>query len=227
MKITKVTDRTIMLTVSESAESTVNLALVQGSKHNFIIDTGVGSNSTKPLLEFIKNDSKPLIIINTHADWDHFYGNCAFENNIIVSHKLCRERMDKEWEKSVEFVAEKDCITDGEVRKCLPNMTFESTLHFPDDGISLFHTPFHTIDDISVYDAVDKILHIGDTFGFEDGIAYPWGNELDAYKQIVETYKRHDFNICLSGHSEPHGREIIAMMEAAQKPWQEWLKEQG
>ncbi|MCL2353757.1 MAG: MBL fold metallo-hydrolase [Defluviitaleaceae bacterium] len=163
--------------------------------------------------------------MNTHADWDHFYGNCAFENNIIISHKLCRERMSEECSKWSKWIEDNNCTTDGETRQCLPNITFEGSMHFPEDGITLFHTPFHTKDDISIYDAVDKILHIGDTFGFKDGVAYPWGKELDAYKQIIKTYKQYDFDTILSGHSLPQGREAMAMMEAAEEPWQAYLKE--
>jgi len=225
MKLTKITDRTIMLTVPESADSTVNLALILGAKHNFIIDTGVGPNSVQPLLELIKSDDKPIIVINTHGDWDHVYGNCVFENGIIVSHKLSRERMGKEWDEVMLKVKERGQFMDGEVRKCLPNVTFEGSMYFPDDGISLFETPFHTIDDITIYDEVDKILHIGDNFGFAEGLAYPWGKEPDAFKRVVEIYKQYDFNIMLSGHSEPQSKEAIAMMEAAEEPWLKWLKE--
>ena len=222
--LTKVTDRTIMLTVPESADSTVNLALILGAKHNFIIDTGVGSGSVAPLPELAGKD-KPIIVINTHGDWDHVYGNGVFENGIIVAHKLCRERMDKEWEEKLRWVKENDRILDGEVRKCLPNMVFEGELHFPDDGISLLHTPFHTADDISVYDAVDKILHIGDNFGFADGKAYPWGKCEDDFRRMIKIYKKYDFDICLSGHCEPQRGDVIAMMEASFGPWQEYLRE--
>ena len=225
MKLTKITNRTIMLTIPESEDSTVNLALILGTKHNFIIDTGVGSNSVKPLLEQISGDKKPIIVINTHGDWDHIYGNCAFEGGIIVSHKLSRERMDKEWDEKMKLVKERGQFMDGDVRKCLPNVVFEGSLYFPEDGISLFETPFHTIDDISIYDAVDKILHIGDNFGFADGNAYPWGKELDAFRRVVNIYKQYDFEIMLSGHSEPQGKGAIAMMEAAEEPWQAWLRE--
>jgi len=149
----------------------------------------------------------------------------VFENGIIVSHKLSRERMGKEWDEVMLKVKERGQFMDGEVRKCLPNVTFEGSMYFPDDGISLFETPFHTIDDITIYDEVDKILHIGDNFGFAEGLAYPWGKEPDAFKRVVEIYKQYDFNIMLSGHSEPQSKEAIAMMEAAEEPWLKWLKE--
>jgi len=32
---------------------------------------------------------------------------------------------------------------------------------------------------------------------------------------MVEVYKRHDFEICLSGHSEPQTKEVIDYLEVA------------
>ena len=226
MRLTKITDRTIMLTVLESPDATVNLALVLGAKHNFIIDTGVGSGSVAPLMEYIDKD-KPIVVILTHKDWDHVYGNCVFEDMgcMIVAHTLCRQLMDEEWDRIMQRNLQSDRIIDGEARKCLPNVVFDNSLHFQDEGISLFHTPFHTEDGISVYDAVDKILHIGDNFGFKDGKAYPWGKCADDFKKMIDSYKKYDFNICLSGHCEPQTRDVIAMMEASFEPWQKYLRE--
>ena len=51
-------------------------------------------------------------------------------------------------------------FADGEVSKFLPNVTFEDSLHFADDGVYLFHTPGHTAGCISIYDEMDKILCI-------------------------------------------------------------------
>ncbi|MCL2854814.1 MAG: MBL fold metallo-hydrolase [Defluviitaleaceae bacterium] len=223
MKPIKITDRTYELTVKESHEATVNLALICGDKHNFLIDTGVGANSPLPLLEIVKGCPKPLIVINTHGDWDHVYGNCAFESGLIIAHSLARKKIDQGWEEAAKWVLEKGCITDGAVRKTLPNVTFEDVMYFPEDGLTLLHTPFHTECCISIYDSVDKILHIGDNFGFEDGKAYPWGKDVVNFHKVVNTYKQYDFNICLSGHSKPQIGGVIAMMEASLEPWQEYF----
>jgi len=180
MKPVKITSRTFELTVNETPDATVNMALILGKKHNFLIDTGVGANSALPLLEIIKDSAKPLIVINTHGD---------------------------------------DRIVDGEVRKVLPNVTFDSTIYFPEDGLTLFHTPFHTAGDINIYDSVDKILHIGDMFGFSEGKAYPWGKGKEALRRVVEAYKVYDFDICMSGHCPPQ-KGAKVMMEAAE-PWED------
>jgi len=218
MKPVKITSRTFELTVNEMPDATVNMALILGMKHNFLIDTGVGANSSLPLLEIIKDSTKPLIVINTHGDWDHVYGNCAFEDGIIIAHALAHQKIDEGWEADAKMVAESERIVDGEVRKVLPNVTFDSTIYFPADGLTIFHTPFHTTGDISIYDSVDKILHIGDMFGFSEGKAYPWGKGAEELRRVVEAYKVYDFDICMSGHCPPQ-KGAKVMMEAAE-PWE-------
>ena len=95
-------------------------------------------------------------------------------------------------------------------------------MYFPEDGISLFHTPGHTDDGISIYDAVDKALYVGDNFGVFDGEAYLWAEESQASKNFIETYKQYDFDICIPSHSEPQTREVIGLLEAAfAKEWGE------
>ena len=37
-----------------------------GKKYNHIIDTGLGSLSIDPIKDYIKNDNKKTIVINTH-----------------------------------------------------------------------------------------------------------------------------------------------------------------
>jgi len=223
MEITKITDRTTMFTIPESATSYVNLCLIKGKHHNFLIDTGVGESNVNAVLEYLGNDPKPIVAIITHAHWDHIFGNSALEGSLIISHTLCREIMDKQWGNDVKNVLQSNLegigsvnpeYIDAEIHKCLPNLVFDSTLHFPDDGITLFHTPAHTVDGISIYDSVDKALYTGDNFGVFDGVAYYWGEDLSDFERMIEAYKQYDFDICISSHSEPQTKEVIALLEA-------------
>ena len=215
MKITKITDRTTLFTVPESATSYVNLCLIMGKHHNFIIDTGVGESSVKAVLEYLGDSKKPIVAIITHADWDHILGNSALADCTIASHTLCRERIDKEWDTETQERIQKNReYIDPIVHKCLPNLVFDSILHFPEDGITLFHTPAHTQDGISIYDSVDKALHTGDNFGVFDGVAYYWGEDLSDFERMIEAYKQYDFDICISSHSEPQTKDVIAFLEA-------------
>lgn len=216
-----------MFTVPE-AGGIVNMGLILGEKHNFIVDTGMGESNVKGILEYIGDDSKPIIVINTHADWDHIFGNSAVKDRLIVAHVLCRNIIDANWgaePKEGEYIRKNRDFIDSEVHKCLPNLVFEGSLHFPDDGITVFHSPGHTEDSISVYDATQKVLYIGDNFAIYDGVAYLWTKDLQASEQMIENYKPYDFDICIMSHSEEaYTGDTMALLEAALKKAQEESK---
>ena len=216
MDITKITDRNIIFTVPENADNDVNLGLILGKKHNFIIDTGMGASSVNAILDYLGDNLKPIVAINTHAHEDHILGNWVLEDSLIVSHVLCRELMNKNWDGKIKEDIQKNReYFDDEIRKCLPNLVFEGSLCFPEDGISVFHSPGHTEDCVSVYDSVDKILYIGDNFGVLEGVAQLWTKDLDSARRLIEAYKQYDFNICIPSHSKPQTREIIMLLQTA------------
>jgi glyoxylase-like metal-dependent hydrolase (beta-lactamase superfamily II) len=37
-------------------------------------------------------EGKPLLVVNSHADWDHYFGNMSFPEPILAS-RLCRQRI--------------------------------------------------------------------------------------------------------------------------------------
>jgi len=213
MKPIKITNRNIMFTEPMGDDYDLNMGAILGTKHNFIIDTGLGSGSVAPVLEYIGNDTKPIIVINTHCHWDHIWGNWCFPNSLIISHKLCRELQDKHWDEAIKAYPN---YIDGEVHKCIPNLTFEGSLHFPEDGISLYHTPGHSPDSISIYDAVDKVLYAGDEIGDTEDEIIPWINtDMETMQRTIDFFKTIDFDICISGHNKPQTKAVLAHMEAA------------
>ena len=213
MKPIKITNRNIMFTQPMTPAYALNLGLILGIKHNYIIDTGFGSGSVTPILEYIGNDAKPIIVINTHYHWDHIWGNWVFKNNLIISHTTCRELEEKFWDDDLQKNSE---YIDGDVHKCLPNMVFDKSLYFPDDDISIFHTPGHSADCISIYDAVDKVLYAGDNIGDTEDEIVPWiDTDIETFQRLIETYKQYDFNHCISGHNKPQKKAVLARMEFA------------
>jgi len=217
MKITKLTNRNIMFSTLEEKDAYIHMGVILGTKHNFIIDTGIGGDCARAMLEYIGDDPKPIIIINTHHDWDHAAGNWVFEGNTIIAHKLCWDIINEKWEDMIEWAKQNERYFNGEAHKCLPNLLFEGSMYFPEDHLSIFHTPGHTEDGISVYDAVDKVLYVGDSFGVSDGKAYYWGKQDDiaGFQSMVDIYKQYDFEVCVSGHSDPQGREVLKFLEVA------------
>jgi len=211
MKAVKITDRNIMFFKPTIYEWDLNLGLILGKNRNYIIDTGVGSGSVKPILDFIGGDKKPIVVVNTHWHWDHIWGNWVFKDSVIISHSICRALADKHWDEDVEKNAQH--VIDGEVYKQLPNLVFENKLYFPDDGISIFHSPGHTADCISVYDEIDKVLHAGDNIGdTNDAIVPHIDTDLETFIELIALYEKYDFEVCISGHNKTQGRDVLARM---------------
>jgi len=119
MKTTKLGTRSVVFTF-ELEEWDLNLQLIQGDVYNYLIDTGLGANSVKPILEYLGNDTKPIVVINTHYHWDHVWGNHCFEDSIIVASEKCRELTNKNWDEMRQRCAK---YMDGEVKKKLPTLS--------------------------------------------------------------------------------------------------------
>lgn len=214
MKSIKITDRNIMFYKPTIYGFDLNLGLLLGKNRNYIIDTGVGGSSVQPILDYIGSDKKPIVVINTHWHWDHVWGNWCFEDSLIISHSICRELTDKHWDESIERNAEH--VIEGDVRKKLPNLVFEDKLYFPDDGVSVFYSPGHTEDCISVYDEKDKLLYAGDNTGdTNDEILPEIDTDLETFKKLINLYDTYDFDVCISGHNKPQGKDVVERMNSA------------
>lgn len=226
MKPVEISRRNVMFTEKMGEEYDLNIGLIMGKRHNFIIDTGLGSGSVKPVLEYIKESKKPIIVINTHFHWDHIWGNGVFKNNIIISHRKCYELEDKYWEKAFEKFRE---TADGEVYKTLPNLVFDTSLYFPEDGVELFFTPGHSCDSISIYDEADKVLYAGDNIGDTANEIVPYiDTDKATFKSTIELYEKYDFDYCISGHNKPQGKDVIERMDfALAEAWKKQVEKWG
>jgi len=206
MQIRKVKNRGVLFTYN-NPQWDLNVYLILGEKYNYIIDTGLGPLSIDPIKEYIENDNKKTIVINTHYHWDHVWGNSSLGDCIIVSHKLCRELIQSEWE---EMLRKNNEYCHSEVAICLPNLVFEKELYFPEDKIKLFHTPGHTLDSISVLDEEEKVLLVGDNVGDNmDDIIPSIYCEKDVYISTMKKYEEMDFDTCISGHNTILKKEVI------------------
>ena len=211
MKPTKITNRHIMFTTPTPWWGNhTNMGLILGKHRNYLVDTGMGRGSVAPVVDMLKSHKKPLFVINTHSDCDHVWGNWVFADYPIIAHKLCREILDKNWD---EQIAQWGEFIDVETRKCLPNITFEGEMHFPDDEIRLFHTPGHTHCGISVLDVVDKVLYVGDNIGDEEDIIPHIYGSVDDYRATIDFYDKLDFEICISGHNKPQPKSVITLIK--------------
>lgn len=187
-------------------EWNLNIQLIEAEKYNYIIDTGLGSGSVKPIIQHIKN-KRPVVVVNTHYHWDHVWGNWVFKDSLIAAHRLCREIAERKWN---EMISKYGRYISGEARMLLPNLTFNRDLKFEEDGIRLIFTPGHTVDSVSVLDEVDRVLNVGDNIGdTPEDIVPSLECPKEEYIKTLEIYENMDFFTCISGHNEVMGRSVI------------------
>ena len=206
MKTEKIKSRSMLFTFDSSPDWNLNIHLILGDQNNYVIDTGLGSLSMDAVRQHLQ-PSKPVIVINTHSHWDHVWGNAVFCNSPIISHSLCRQRLEENWDAMVQkqhqYIA-------GDVQKCLPNIVIDDGLYFPDDGIRIFYSPGHTLDGISVLDERDAVINIGDNIGDDmEHIMPDLECETEVYAATLQQYIDSGADTFVSGHNIAVGPDIL------------------
>lgn len=206
MLINKIKNRGILFTYDNPGWN-LNVYLIKGEKYNYIIDTGLGSFCIDPVMDYIKNDNKMVFVINTHYHWDHVWGNGSLQDCILVSHKLCREMIQSNWD---EMLLKNSRYCRGDVKMHLPTLVFDEELYFTEDKIRLFHSPGHTLDSISILDEEEEVLILGDNVGdsIEDLLPSIYC-EKDIYINTMKKYEQLNFDTCVSGHSTVLKKDVI------------------
>ncbi len=206
MKIQKIKERGILF-IFDSFGWNLNVHLILGKRYNYLIDTGLGPLCIEPVKEYIVGGDRPLMVINTHYHWDHIWGNASLKDSVIISHKLCRDKIKAEWDAMLEKNRQYCC---GNVEMRLPDIVFDSELYFPEDKVRILYTPGHTIDSISVMDEEDRVINLGDNIGDTvEEIVPNIYSEKDIYVDTLLKYSKMDFDFCVSGHNDVLGKNVI------------------
>jgi glyoxylase-like metal-dependent hydrolase (beta-lactamase superfamily II) len=182
-----------------------------------VIDTFLGPNAISETKVFLNTvfANKPVIVINTHAHFDHFGGNCAFQDTLIVGHVLCKQDIIRK--QQVEYLVKTASLQYGKVKLVESNLTFEKRMVFEDDGLELFHSPGHTRDGISIIDHEDQVLLVGDSIGLPNPSIYP-GVKVQDYIETLEGYRLLGLpNVISSHYNQIEDALIAANIEYLQK----------
>ncbi len=196
MKFEKIGNRGLLFSFEDPYLTNVHVIL--GNDHVFVLDTFLGNDSMKIVLSKIAEEGyagKPIVVFNSHADYDHFWGNGAFKDAMIIGHEHCKKRILAEGEASLVKYADHQR---GEIELIPPNRTFQETLRFEKDGVEFLHTPGHTLDSASCYDMVDKVLFVGDNV--ESPFPYLNHVNFDQYIRTLKSYLKLDWKYIVAGH---------------------------
>ncbi len=178
-----------------------------------------------PGLDFRKSipsvTSKPVThLLLTHVHGDHVFGNQAFEDCTIISHRRLREKMEEslrgEWapgnlEKMLEDVRrnrpDRAHLYEG-LRIVLPNKTFSRIWRI--DGVELIHTGGHTDCSSVVYVPDERVLFAGDLVFAK---TFPWAGDPtadpDAWIRAFRKILAMDVKSIVPGHGPLCGKEEV------------------
>ncbi len=174
---------------------TTNVFCYIGKRFIYVCDTFIYPNKMLKIKNELneKFPDKRFVVFNSHADFDHFWGNSAFENDIIISSCLAEEEMKKN-----DFSEESKYFKIPEL--IFPNICFEERIIFPEDEVIFFHTPGHTKGSSSCFFKKEKILFAGDNLEYP----YPYidNNLLREHIMSLEYYKKLMPNIIIPGHGD-------------------------
>jgi glyoxylase-like metal-dependent hydrolase (beta-lactamase superfamily II) len=136
----------------------VNTMIVITARYLVFVDTLINRATAEALLALAEpwRDGRQLLAVNTHADWDHAWGNATFgaQGVPVLGTRRCAERLRdaREAGKLAELRGEHPGRFD-DVELTPPTLLFDE--RFVIDGgdltLELFATPGHRDDHISVF----------------------------------------------------------------------------
>jgi len=188
----------------------VRAALLIGATRAVVIDTLTRPADMIGFAEIIRERRLPCTVIDTHADWDHAWGNGAFPQATIVGHARCRMRLlsaaarDELRRKSRERPGFFDAV-----RLVPPTATFETEMTVDAGGleVQLHHVPGHTADSIVVYVPKRQTLFVGDCA--ESPFPLLESGPLDEWIAHLRAWARADVTTVIPAHGPISGPELL------------------
>jgi glyoxylase-like metal-dependent hydrolase (beta-lactamase superfamily II) len=148
-------------------------------RYLILVDSGTTPTVSAAIMALVKSDlaGRRLLVVNTHADYDHAWGHGAFADDgpypaPIIATRLAKERLQgQESRDRLERMRQQD-ETLNEVQLIAPTLTFDGD--FQIDGgdltVQLLATPGHTPDHVSIWIPELRLILAGDAAEFP----FPW-----------------------------------------------------
>lgn len=145
--------------MKEFAGMYVDAYAVISERYVVICDTLLCPDDMQIVMENVRPElasGRQLLVVNSHADWDHAWGNSYFtgrQNAPLLAHHHCRERL-QSTEAQTELAAyQQRDITFRNVTLTAPTLTFthDLTVHGGDLTLKLLPAPGHTPDSCALW----------------------------------------------------------------------------
>lgn len=157
----------------------VETVVVVGERYVVVVDTMINEATAGQLLEVARphlEEGRTLLVVNTHADYDHAWGNQLFAARgapIIGRRASAPIFSAPESVTFLERMRAEEAEIFGGVTPTPPTVLFEETLAIDggDLTLELFATPGHTVDHTSIYIPESDTLLAADAAEFPYPVA--------------------------------------------------------
>lgn len=203
--------------------SKLNTGLIIGAERAMVIDTGGGPRQGREILAAVREKTQlPLVVVNTHAHYDHFFGNAVFADDGVTefyAHENCAREIEENGDRQRRVVAahepEMAAGEGADAELVVPNAIVKDQPVLVDLGgrtVTLFYLGRgHTDGDLLV--GTSTTLYAGDLVeqgahpSFEDAFPEEWA---DALRHISAL--RHRYEFLVPGHGEPCSDQFVKTM---------------
>jgi glyoxylase-like metal-dependent hydrolase (beta-lactamase superfamily II) len=203
--------------------SQLNTGLIVGSERAMVLDTGCGPRQGREILEAVRaKTGLPLVVANTHAHYDHFFGNAVFAEAGVTefwAHQNCAKEIAQHGDLQRRHVGTLEPeMSAGEgksARLVVPNAIVKDQPVLVDLGgltVTLFYLGRgHTEGDLLI--GTPTTLYVGDLVeqgahpSFEDSYPEEWADVLRHISAL-----RHRYEFLIPGHGKPCSDQFVKTM---------------
>jgi glyoxylase-like metal-dependent hydrolase (beta-lactamase superfamily II) len=195
----------------------VDAYVVTTDRYLVIVDTYATPELALELVETIQADlpGRQLLVINTHADWDHFWGNSIFTANgpypaTIIGHEQMLTRLREGAVAELQNYQTDNPTRYANVQLVEPHLTFSDRLNIQggDLNLELIPTPGHTIDHISIWIPEFKLIIAADAI--ESPIPEVGGDDtITDLRQSFALLKSLNAQFILPSHGGTHTPDLL------------------
>ncbi len=193
----------------------VDAYAITTQEHLVIFDTFATPELALEMMETVQADlaGRQLLVINSHADWDHFWGNSIFTASgaypaPIIGHENMLTRIRDE-AVALQTQQQSD-VRFKNVQTISPNVTLSGGLkiHGGDLTLELIHTPGHTADHLCVWIPEIRVLIAADAI--EKPIPEVGANDsLAQMRQSFSKLQQLNAQYVLPSHGGTHSPALL------------------
>jgi len=203
--------------------SLLNTGLVVGTERAMVIDTGGGPRQGREILAAVREKTGlPLVVVNTHAHYDHFFGNAVFASEGVTefwAHENCAAEIEENGDEQRRLVASEEpemaAGQGSDAELVVPNAIVKDQPVLVDLGgqtATLFYLGRgHTDGDLLVGTAstlfAGDLVEQGSHPSFEDSFPEDWADALRHLSAL-----RHRYEFLIPGHGEPCSDQFVKTM---------------